>query len=219
MKDWKNINTNVDEVNRIEAEYATKAMPIREVILGRCVGQDDLVVFWLDAKDRPDVVDLVRVHEMDGAVYNGEFKIVPIMFSARNPLRFQFGLEVTLRDPVSCVFHLLFDYYSNREWILHMITSGRFGIETGTPDKSGRPPMAGAFLTLLLGPDVSAQMAVLIMEIEAAVALVAKEVPGLMQNRYRTESLFRGQVWLAKVAKTKEKPPRVPRGRQSNNLN
>jgi hypothetical protein len=165
------------------------------------------------------VADLARVHEAEPSGYNGAFKIVPTMFAARNPLRFQIGFEITLFDPASCVFQFTFDYYSNREWIMKLMQTGRFAIETCVPDYDGRPPSEGGFISLTIDADVCSQIAMQASLIELSVEELKQNDPDIFKNRYIVPSLWRGQVWIARMIPTtkaeKVKPPYVPRGRQN----
>jgi len=210
------LTTDPEEARREAAAWAAAAVPIREVILARRQGADDLVVFWLDATGRPDLADLPRIHVTDGA---GAFFVRPCVFVQRTPLRFQVGLDIRLREPATCNYKLLFDYYPNREWVLQMLRTRTFGIETGEPDKLGHAPLEGYFTTWILEHDVVLQLVEHMMMIQTAIDEVRRTQPDMMKQRYRSRPLFHGQVWQAREVPGREPPPRVRRGKPSNPTN
>jgi hypothetical protein len=211
-----NMTTDPDEARRQHEAYAAAAVPIREIILARREGRDDLVVFWLDTSGRPDLADLARVHISEG---EGRFVITPSMFAVREGFVFNIGLAIDVFDPVKCSFKLMFDYFANREWYMHLLATGRFGVETKDPDAAGDPPNEGAFLTLILDHAIQTQAMQQALQIEATHDLFLYAHPAIVEKRLVVPSLYRERVWIARAIGNEAPPaPKVGRGRNAPRL-
>jgi hypothetical protein len=113
-------------------------------------GPDDqgrrLVSLALDATARPDVSNLVRVHQAEGG---GEHEIKPDASLAFGVPTLVF-LSVEIQKPVTCSFVIGLDYNRYKEYMRRSVDQGYLSIQTEPP----RPFGVEYALVLSFGPEL-----------------------------------------------------------------
>lgn len=85
----------------------------------------------LDASDRPDVIDLVRVQAVDGV---GDLRCGIGVWDVGPPGEWLVRLEVLVDHPVHCRFHTVLPWASHRPWLASVAAAGAVALSVGDPE-------------------------------------------------------------------------------------
>jgi hypothetical protein len=125
-----------EAARRLRAEFLADALPVRfagpVTVVTHGIG-DSYAVVQLEASDRPDVADLVRVHHAEG-----------LEQGRRPPFRYlfvdghgymEFALEIT--DPVTCRFTFVLEWPEHAAVFTAMLERGILVVTTARPEDAG----------------------------------------------------------------------------------
>jgi len=87
----------------------------------------------LDAAQRPDVTDLVRVQAAEGV---GDLRCGVGLWDVGPPGDWLVRLEVLVDHPVHCRFHTVLDWATHRSWLVSVAAAGAIALSVG--DTEGR---------------------------------------------------------------------------------
>lgn len=122
-----------------------RAGEVPTVSVGAIVDPTDdavLPALVLATDERPDVVDLVRVHATDGV---GDLRCGIGIWDLGEPDAWLVRLEVAVDHPVHCRFHTVLTWATHRSWLASVADAGALALGTG--DHEGR------WLVLTVDPD------------------------------------------------------------------
>jgi len=115
--------------------FLAGAVPVASVgaVLDPDVGEEVAAV-CLDARDRPEVADLARVHSSEGV---GDLRLGLGVWDLGPPTDWLVRLEVVVTRPVACEFFWAMAWESHQAWLDHVASGGVVAL--GTLAGDGEP--------------------------------------------------------------------------------
>ncbi len=122
-----------EAARRLRAEFLADALPVRfagPITLATQGSGGTYPVVQLEASDRPDVADLVRVHHSEGLEQGRRPPFRYLFVDGQGYM--EFALEIT--DPVTCRFKFVLEWPKHAAVFTAMLERGVLAVTTTRPD-------------------------------------------------------------------------------------